>query len=258
MARAGVVLIAISYDSQEVLRDFAATRGIDFPLLSDEGSRVVTELGLLDRELEAHHAAFGIKTGEHQQGVAYPAVFVLDESGAVTQKRIQENYRARESARQLLEAVTGSATLETSGNVQERDTVHVRARAYTDSDRYVRWEKTRLHVELDVDPGWHVYGRPISKGYAPLLVEIDPEEGLVVGEPEYPQVRPFRVDGLDEEFNVYEGRLQVLLPFAFNVSAETGERTLKVSISWQACSESECLMPVMNRVQIALQEAPPG
>ena len=258
MSRAGIALIGVSYDSPEVLRDFAAARGIEFPLLSDEDSRVITELGLLDRDLEAHHAAFGIKTGEQQQGVAYPAVFVLDESGTVSQKRIQENYRAREGARQLLEAVTGGAPLETSGNVQQLDAAHVRARAYTDSDHYVRWEKSRLHVELDIGPGWHIYGRPIPKGYTPLLVEIDSEEDLAVGEPEYPPVRPFRVEGLDEEFNVSEGRLQVMLPFALNVAVGTGERTLKVRISWQACSESECLVPAMSVIQIALQEAPPG
>ncbi|MBJ7600809.1 MAG: hypothetical protein DLM67_20190 [Candidatus Nephthysia bennettiae] len=258
MARAGVGLIGVSYDSREVLRDFAGARGIKFPLLSDEGSRVIDELGLLDRELEPHQAAFGIKTSEHQQGVAYPAVFILDESGTVSQKRIQENYRAREGACQLLEAVTGGANLETSGSVQELDAPHVRVRTYTDSDRYVRWERTRLHVELDIDPGWHVYGRPTPKGYTPLLVEIDAEEGLAVGQSEYPPVRPFRVEGLDEAFNVSEGRLHVLLPFALNVAAETGERTLTVRISWQACSESECLMPAMNVIQIALQEAPPG
>lgn len=257
MARAGIALIGVSYDSQEVLRDFAATKGIEFPLLSDQGSRVITELGLLDRELEAHHAAFGIKTSEHQQGVAYPAVFVLNESGEVFAKRIKENYRAREGARQLLEVVTGRATLEAS-NVQELDAAHVRARVYTDSDRYVRWETTRLHVEFDIDPGWHIYGRPIPEGYTPLHVEIDSQDGLVSGEPEYPPARLFRVEGLEEVFNVSEGTLQVLIPFAFNVAAGAGERTLKVNISWQACSESECLMPAMNLIQIALQEAPPG
>jgi len=258
LVRAGVALIGISYDSQEVLRDFAAAKAIDFPLLSDVGSRVITELGLLDRELEAHHAAFGIKTSAHQQGVAYPAVFVLDESGTVSQKRIQENYRAREGARQLLEAVTHGATLARSGNQQELGAAHVKVRAYTDSDYYVRWEKTRLHVEVEIEPGWHVYGRPIPNGYTSLAVEINAEEGLVAGEPEYPPVRPFRVEGLDEEFNVYEGRLHLLIPFAVNVAAETGARTLRVSISWQACSDSECLMPAMHLIEIVLEEAAPG
>jgi DsbC/DsbD-like thiol-disulfide interchange protein len=241
-----------------VLRDFTAAKGIDFPLLSDVGSRVITELGLRDEELETHHAGFGIKTSAHQQGVAYPAVFVLDESGTVSQKRIQVNYRAREGTRQLLEAVTHGSTPASSGNLHELDSTHVNVRAYTDSAQYVRWERTRLHVELEIDPGWHVYGRPIPDGYTPLMVEINEEEGLAAGEPEYPPVRPFQVEGLDEEFNVYEGRLHLLIPFAVNVAAETGARTLRVSISWQACSESECLMPAMHLIEIVLEEAPPG
>jgi len=176
----------------------------------------------------------------------------------VVQRRIRENYRARDGARQLVEAVTGSATLTAPENAPPLESEHVTARAYTDSDRFVRWERTRLHVELEIDSGWHIYGRPIPKGYTPLSVEIDAEEGLVVGEPEYPRVQPFRVEGLDEEFNVSEGRLRVTTPFAFNVAAETGERTLNVRISWQACSQSECLMPSIRVIRIALPEAPPG
>jgi DsbC/DsbD-like thiol-disulfide interchange protein len=115
-----------------------------------------------------------------------------------------------------------------------------------------------LHVELDIDSGWHIYGRPIPKGYTPLTVEIDAEEGLVVGESEYPPFEPFRVEGLDEEFYVSAGRLRVMAPFAFNVAAETGERTLTVRISWQACSQSECLLPTIKVIRVALPEAPPG
>ncbi|MDQ6877986.1 MAG: protein-disulfide reductase DsbD N-terminal domain-containing protein [Candidatus Dormibacteraeota bacterium] len=157
-----------------------------------------------------------------------------------------------------MEAVTGTATLTAPENAPALESEHVTARAYTDSDRFVRWERTRLHVELEVDSGWHIYGWPIPKGYTPLSVEIDAEEGLVVGEPEYPRVQPFHVEGLDEQFNVSEGRLRMMIPFAFNVAAETGERTLTVRISWQACSQSECLMPTIKVIRIALPEAPPG
>lgn len=42
-------------------------------------------------------------------GRAYPAVFVLDETGRVVQKRMQEHYRAREEAVNLLEDALGIA-----------------------------------------------------------------------------------------------------------------------------------------------------
>jgi DsbC/DsbD-like thiol-disulfide interchange protein len=157
-----------------------------------------------------------------------------------------------------VEAATGSAILAAPESALPLQSEHVTARAYTDSDRFVRWERTRLHVELEIDSGWHIYGRPIPKGYTPLTVEIDAEEGLVVGEPEYPRVQPLQVEGLDEQFYVSEGRVRVVTPFAFNVAAETGERTLTVRISWQACSQSECLMPTIKVIRIPLPEAPLG
>ena len=44
----GIGVAAISYDSTEVLNDFAEKRGITFPLLSDKDSAVITEFGILN------------------------------------------------------------------------------------------------------------------------------------------------------------------------------------------------------------------
>ena len=44
----GIGVAAISYDSEQVLADFSQRRGITFPLLSDDDSRVITEYGLLN------------------------------------------------------------------------------------------------------------------------------------------------------------------------------------------------------------------
>ena len=41
----GFGVAAISYDSEAVLADFSQRRGITFPLLSDEGSEIITEFG---------------------------------------------------------------------------------------------------------------------------------------------------------------------------------------------------------------------
>ena len=44
----GLGVAAISYDSVEVLSDFAQRRGITFPLLADDDSSVITEFGILN------------------------------------------------------------------------------------------------------------------------------------------------------------------------------------------------------------------
>ena len=240
-----------------MLREFAATRGISFPLLSDQGSRIITELGLLDRDLAAHHSAFNMPTQDHQSGVAYPAVFVLDEAGRVMQKRIQKHYRAREGSVKLFEDALGIAAA-THGETRSATSLRVRISAFADSDGYVRWQKTQMHLSLDVEPGWHVYGRPIPAGYIPLAVEIEPQEGLEVGEPVYPSTHPFELEGLEEQFYVYEGHVRVTVPIAINVPAGRGEVTVRVKVRHQVCTEIECMPPSESVLEIPLQETPPA
>ena len=47
----GLGVAAISYDSEEILSDFAQRSGISFPLLSDDDSAVITEFGILNTDI---------------------------------------------------------------------------------------------------------------------------------------------------------------------------------------------------------------
>lgn len=239
-----------------MLHEFAEAKGIRFPLLADQGSRVITELGLLDRDLAEHHARFGVPTQEHQVGVAYPAIFVLDEAGRVVDKRIREHYRAREGALQLLEEAL-NLKLPAGGQPQSTTAGHVAVTAVMDSDRYVRWQETRLHVVFDVAEGWHVYGRPIPTGYTAATVEVETIPEVAIGPPAYPSTNHFRIEGVDEEFHVNEGRFEVLVPFAVNVPPGHGSVDFRVTIRYQTCSESECLPPQAVMLQLRMDEAPP-
>ena len=66
---AGLTLVGLSYDSEEVLRQFATQREIDFPLLSDPNSKVLRQLGLVN---ESH------KPDTLRHGVAQPAIVLID------------------------------------------------------------------------------------------------------------------------------------------------------------------------------------
>lgn len=254
LERRGIGLVGVSYDAPDVLHAFASEKHIRFPLLADVGSRVITELGLLDRDLEAHHAGFGVPTQEHQLGVAYPAVFVVDEDGRVADKRIRENYRAREGSLKLVEAAFNVAVPPT-GSSHAASTDHVAVDVVADADEYRRWQEMRLHVRFDVEPGWHVYGQPIPSGYMPITIAVDAVPDVTVGPAESPPARPFRVEGLDEEFHVHEGRFDVHVPIAVKVPPGTGRVQLGVTVRCQACSDAECLPPVSMRFDVALEEA---
>jgi Disulphide bond corrector protein DsbC/AhpC/TSA family len=236
------------------LREFATAKGIGFPLLADQGSRVITELGLLDRDLAAHHAAFGIQTRESQLGVAYPAIFVLDEAGRVVAKRIKENYRAREGMLKLLDETLGVA-LTPAGPKRRAGTGRVAVTVATDSPEYVRWQETRLHLIFDVEPGWHVYGRPVPYGYTAVAVDIEAIPEVAVKPVEPPPTRPLRIESLDEDFQVHEGRFEIRVPFAVNVPQGRGSVEFKIAVHYQACSDAECLPPATLMFELSLNEA---
>ena len=103
----GIALFAISYDSVEILRAFADKHGIRFPLLSDEGSHVIRELGLINEHVQEDHAVYGIKPSPRHVDLPYPGVFVLDKAGTIAQKRFHTSYRERDTGGALLATTLG-------------------------------------------------------------------------------------------------------------------------------------------------------
>ena len=246
--RNNIAVFGISYDSVDVLARFAAAHGVTFPLLSDEGSKVIRELGMLDEQVYEHQAAFGITNREDRfWGVPYPGEFLLDERGVVTQKRFQKNYRERETSQTILEQGFGVAASWHSLEARS-EAGGVAVRSFLDAGEYRIYQRLRVNVEVLVPPGWHVYGLPIPDGYVPLSVTVAPIEGLEVGEPVLPTSHPFRVEGLDEQFFVYDGKVSVTMPVVF--TRNVGDQTLHVEVRFQACSTDQCQRP--NGVSLAL------
>jgi AhpC/TSA family len=158
----------------DVLTRFAATHGVTFPLLSDEGSEVIRRLGMLDEQVYEHHAAFG-KTDREDRfwGVPYPGEFLLDERGVVTQKRFQKNYRERETSQTILAQGFGMAA-SSHGPEARGEAGGMAVRAFLDSEEYRIYQRLRVNVEIAVPSGWHLYGLPIPEGYVPRTLPPSP------------------------------------------------------------------------------------
>jgi DsbC/DsbD-like thiol-disulfide interchange protein len=120
-----------------------------------------------------------------------------------------------------------------------------------DVDTYRYFQRLWLTVELGIDSGLDVYGRPISAGYILLSITVAPMPGVIIDEPLWPISRPFRVDGVEEEFWVYEGKLTVSLPLIF--SEEGDDQTVQITIPYQACSATPCFFPSTIRLELPLR-----
>lgn len=245
--RNGIAVFAVSYDSVDVLRAFGEKYSIGYPLLADEGSAVITRLGLRNDRLQEHHAFYGGSARDDQWGVPYPGAFVLDEQGVVVEKRFEDSYRARETAVGILE---GAFKAQSAAHGAEATVSGpgIAVHAYLDSLTYRSMQRLRLTVDLDIEAGRHIYGLPIPDGYVPLSVEVEPIDGLIVGAMEAPDPHPFSVVGLDEQFQVYDGRVRLVLPLTFGLA--TADQVVTATVRYQACSATDCLPPTALRLQL--------
>ena len=249
----GIALFAISYDAVPILSAFAARHDIGYPLLSDEGSHVIRRLGLINERVQDDHAFYGIGPNPKHVNLPYPGVFVLDRDGVVTHKRFYESYRVRDTGAGALADLLG---LEAPGGGAEASggTDGVRVRAWLDSPTYAFFQRLRLTVELAIDPGLHVYAHPVPEGNVALTVEVAPIAGVEIGAPEFPAAHRMTIEGLSDEFLVYEGRPRVVVPLIFGAAPGGGDHTVRVTVKYQACSDSSCALPASVELALPVTE----
>ena len=88
----GIQVVAISYDSVDILKSFATKNEIEFALLSDPGSHVIKSFGLLNET--AGKGRYG--------GIAHPLTVMVDANRKVV-GRISATVRLRHTAQQLID-----------------------------------------------------------------------------------------------------------------------------------------------------------
>ena len=121
----GLAVVAISYDTPEVLAAFAQQRQITFPLLSDADSTAITAFGLLNpavawglgadkddpaivRQVETF-VSFNGRASEMMRGMAVPGTLIVDRRGRVVSRFFEESYTDRSTTESLmLKAGAGS------------------------------------------------------------------------------------------------------------------------------------------------------
>lgn len=249
-AQANTRIFAISYDPVPVLARFAEQHGISYTLLSDEGSQAITRLGLLNLHVAEQQAYAGRAVEPHHTGIPYPGLFLLDEHGVVQDKRFEQTHQPRPAPDLILEDLIGADALPGAVSAMAKGT-GVQALAWVSTATYRPMQRLHLHVVLEIDPELHVYGTPVTDGFIPLEIKLTSIEGLLARPTQLPEPHPFQVEGIDEQFVVYEGRVVATIPF--QVASNLGDLTLSVGVRYQACTSSVCYLPETLRMDLTLK-----
>jgi hypothetical protein len=249
----GVALFALSYDPVAVLRAFADKHGIAFPLLSDEGSHVIRRLGLINERVQDDHAAYGIKPDPRHANLPYPGVFVLDASGVIVGKRFHESYRERDTGAARL-AQTLSILEPGPGPAAGAPGDPVQVSAWLDSPTYSFFQRMHLHVELRVASGFRVCAPPAPDGMVPLTVQASGIPGFQVGAAEWPAAQSSQVPGWNGPTPVHTGAVRGLVPLTFAAPPGAGDLTVKLTVGYQASSDSGRLPPSSVSASLGIKE----
>lgn len=172
---------------------------------------------------------------------------MLDGNGIIVEKRFEQSYRLRPTSISLLETAFGAESslpplAARAGNEELRTTFWLGAPTYRP------YQKLRLEFEIRIAAGLHVYGEPIPERYTPLTVEVEPLEGMEVGNVELLEPRLLPVEGLDEQFFIYDGTVRGALPVV--LTKNLGEVALSVRLRYQACSDILCYPPAELAVEL--------
>ncbi len=91
----GISVVALTYDSVELLKTVQEDQDIQFTLLHDEDVSHVNAFGVRNLDYEPGHRVYGIP---------YPGIFLVDADGAIKAKFAEERYQDRPPFEDVLEA----------------------------------------------------------------------------------------------------------------------------------------------------------
>ena len=246
----GLGLAVVTYDPTTTLAQFADARGIEFPLLSDEGSATIREYGLLNEEMDPARAPEERRAMmQRLYGIPYPGTFMLDAEGRVTARFFEAAYQERSTVSSIAVRFGGAAA--GAGLAAARvETDHLEALVWATDDVVAPGNRLSLVVDVTPKTDMHVYA-PGDHAYRVIRLRTTAPDFLWSHEVTYPPSGMYRFEPLDETVAVYEEPFRlvqdVTIPMRQDIAelAAVPDATVRVEavLEYQACDHEVCYLP---------------
>lgn len=231
-----MTLAAISYDPVPVLADFAARRGITFPLLSDAGSATIKRYGLLNTTVDPNNPLYGYP---------FPGTFIVDRRGVVTSRVFEPIYQERSTISSVLVRI--GRNIDAPATKLSGD--HLDLTSYSTDQAAAQGTHFSLVVDVKPGPRVHVYA-PGAIGYRVVALTIDPMPGLVIRGAQLPKAEDYFFKPLNEHVPVYQHPFRIVQdvmidPSKDGAAALSGVDAITIAgrFEYQACDDRVCFTP---------------
>jgi hypothetical protein len=266
LGEVGLGVAAVSYDSIDILHNFAERRGIHFPLLSDIDSKTIRALGIVNDSVPNDDPLFGI---------SYACLFLLDANGVIVAKYFEGDHRQTYTLADIVNRNFGGAF---TSQKTEVDRQNLKLVATASHSIVTVGKRVALTLDVKLKPDVHIYA-PGAEGYIPISWKIKESAAMAAQEVHYPAAEKFYLKAIDETVPAYRGHLQLRGVITISEDEKlrplldsTGGFTVEATLRYQACDEQICYLPQevpvkwtfqyagfdQQRVPVALQRKVPG
>ena len=247
----GYGLCSITYDSVEILRDFAQRRGITFPLLSDPDSMIIRRFGLFNEQA---------KPESREYGMAHPGIFQVDADGMIQERFFEEKYWNRLTT----PSVFWRLGLDPATSRRSIDREHLRVRTAASDAAVSPGNRFALFVDVDPAPGVHVYGPEVGGGYQGLTLTVEPPPHVLLHDPVYPPAMPLRLPWTPDVLAAYTWPIRLVVEVSLGTRLELAPileagQGLRIpgTLRLQACDNRMCWPPEAIALEWQIGLLPP-
>jgi len=253
---AGIKLYGVSYDDVEALAEFSRAQGITFPLLSDPGSLIIKEYGILNHYVKAGQTPF--------YGIPFPGTYLVDENGVIIGTFFDRHVANRRSAESVIDSALGEILLgaEEPSISAGDDDIRVSATYHGGGGSLQGLALRELVVRFELAPGLHIYDEPVPNGMVATQINVEAPEGIRFHELIKPPTHTLTLSDLGIELQVWDGQVDFVLPFYADdriVSVMTRREiesvTFRLELKYQACDSQVCHIPTSKTLELSIPVA---
>jgi peroxiredoxin len=238
----GIRVASVTYDSQAILKEFSTRKGITYPMLSDNESKMIRAFGILNPEGKGFAA-----------GIPYPGIYLISPDGRVQKRFFESQYSDRFTPNNIYAEIFGTSPQST----QQRPPVkaaHVAIQISQSDATAGAGSRIKLLVHIEPAPHVHLYAPGAEKnGYKVVKLELSDSPDFRVEPMEYPQGKLYTFATLHETVPVYTeptvlSQDIVVAATKHFIGAIGMGRTLHIEgkLLYQACDDHECFSPVQQ------------
>lgn len=252
LAAAGVGIAVISPDPHDIVAQFAVAQTITIPILTDPDAQFCERIGLLNTNVAGSSV-------QYDGRIPFPAHILVARDGTIIATEVVDDLRHRPTANALVMEATGIRSGQTTITLNQAE---LSIALSLSSTTVHAGQEIAITLELEIAPGWHIYGNNDHGRYTPLNIHFD-DDLLACQYLAIPEAPHKVLEGSGELAAVHSGtviahgrlrlawsppvhgsrHLRGLSDRLAQMQTPPGEHRLCGAVQFQACSADTCTPP---------------